>query len=254
MGAPRRVRTVFGLNLSALSAAEIADQVFSQPVEHSPALVVTPNIDHVRLLRHRVFREAYQAARIVCPDGLPVLLYARLRGHAAPARVTGCELYERLANHAQLRDRKLLVVVESQRTRAAFIAWADRSGLPHAQAIIAPAKLAGDTAAQMALATAIGAVAPDVLVLTLGAPLSETFVHVHRNLLPGCWALCVGQAVRVQLGLTERAPRAWQRAGLEWLWRIRQEPRRLAARYARALAWFPVAVARDLRSKEGLLF
>ena len=49
--------------------------------------------------------------------------------------------------------------------------------MPLAQAIVAPAKLAGDAAAQMALATAIGAAAPDILVLTLGAPLSETFLH-----------------------------------------------------------------------------
>ena len=250
----REAPAVFGLKLSTLSAAEITEEVLTQPAGGQPALVVTPNIDHVRLLRHQGFRDAYHAARIVCPDGLPVLLYARLRGYAAPTRVTGCELYDRLANHPELRARKLLVVVESQRTRAAFLAWAEQRGLPHAQAIVAPAKLAGDAAAQMALATFVGAEAPDILVLTLGAPLSETFVHTHRHLLPGCWALCVGQAVRVQLGLTERAPRAWQRAGLEWLWRIRQEPRRLAARYARALAWFPVAVARDLRSKEGLLF
>ncbi len=228
--------------------------MLTPPAGNSPAPVVTPNIDHVRLLRHPGFREAYHAARIVCPDGLPVLLYARLRGYAAPTRVTGCELYDRLANHPELHARKLLVVVESRRTSAAFLAWAEQRGLPHAQAIIAPAKLAGDAAAQMALAAAISAAAPEILVLTLGAPVSETFVHAHRLVLPGCWALCVGQAVRVQLGLTERAPRAWHRAGLEWLWGIRQEPRRLAARYARALAWFPVAVARDLRSKEGLLF
>ncbi len=250
----REAPAVFGLKLSSLSAAEVTEEMFTQAAGNSPALVVTPNIDHVRLLRRPGFRDAYHAARIVCPDGLPVLLYARLRGYAAPTRVTGCELYDRLANHPELPTRRLLVVVESHRTRAVFLAWAEQRGLPHAQAIIAPAKLAGDAAAQMALAAAISAAAPDILVLTLGAPLSETFVHTHRHVLPQCWALCVGQAVRVQLGLTERAPLAWQRAGLEWLWRIRQEPQRLAGRYARALAWFPVAVAQDLGSREGLLF
>jgi N-acetylglucosaminyldiphosphoundecaprenol N-acetyl-beta-D-mannosaminyltransferase len=71
-------------------------------------------------------------------------------------------------------------------------------------------------------------------------------VHRNREALGPCWALCLGQAVRVELGLTRRAPAFWQRCGLEAVWRIAQEPRRLTGRYVKALAWFPVAVARDL--------
>jgi N-acetylglucosaminyldiphosphoundecaprenol N-acetyl-beta-D-mannosaminyltransferase len=84
------------------------------------------------------------------------------------------------------------------------------------------------------------------MVVTLGAPVSEIFVQKNRDRLPGCWALCVGQALRVELGLVRRAPPRWQSLGLEWAWRLREEPGRLGTRYLKDALWFPVAVLRDL--------
>jgi N-acetylglucosaminyldiphosphoundecaprenol N-acetyl-beta-D-mannosaminyltransferase len=103
-----------------------------------------------------------------------------------------------------------------------------------------------DEAAQSALVRMIVQSACSILVMTLGAPVSEVFVHRHRQALPPCWALCVGQALRVELNLVRRAPLLWRQCGLEWFWRLRLEPRRLLGRYVRALLWFPVAVLRDL--------
>jgi N-acetylglucosaminyldiphosphoundecaprenol N-acetyl-beta-D-mannosaminyltransferase len=61
--------------------------------------------------------------------------------------------------------------------------------------------------------------------------------------------------VRVELGLVRRAPRGWRRLGLEWLWRLRQEPGRLWRRYLGAMVWFPVAMLRDSQArKKDVLF
>ncbi len=238
---------VFGLRFSALTAGEVADGVFETPA--GVDLVVTPNLDHIRLLGQPAFGAAYRSAHTVCPDGFPVLAYARMRGLKLRRRVTGCEIYARLADDPRLRTKSMCVVVESPKTAASLRRWAARQNLAACHIVTAPPRLANDAAAQTTLAYAIAQAAPEILVMTLGAPVSEVFVHTHRALLPACWALCVGQAVRVHLGLVERAPATWQRLGLEWAWRIRQEPGRLAGRYARALAWFPVAVARDLAEK-----
>jgi N-acetylglucosaminyldiphosphoundecaprenol N-acetyl-beta-D-mannosaminyltransferase len=79
----------------------------------------------------------------------------------------------------------------------------------------------------------------------VGAPRSEVFVDRYRRLLPACWAFCVGQAIKVELGLVRRAPRSWQVSGLEWLGRLAQEPKRLAGRYARSSVGFAMAVLED---------
>jgi exopolysaccharide biosynthesis WecB/TagA/CpsF family protein len=244
--APVRQRRVFGLTLSNRSAADIVQTLFDTPAE-SVCLVVTPNLDHLRHLRSPDFAAAYASATLSCPDGWPILLYARLRGLRLKARVTGCELFHRIAAHSALAEQRLFIVTESQETADAVAGWAERRRLQSSvQVATAPAGLLDDEAAQLELTASIAAYAPRILVMTLGAPTSETFIHRHRDTLPACWALGVGQAVRVELGLAPRASAVCQRFGLEWLWRLCQEPRRLTGRYARSALWFPVAIARDL--------
>ena len=239
----------FGLRFSPLPAEQMVEQIVSETVSDDLRLVVTPNVDHVRLLRGSAFAESCKAAHFVCPDGIPILLYARLRGLRLSARVTGCELFHRLANHPGLAHHRLCVVAESTETASAVSDWSIKKGLESVTTVVvAPKGLADAPAAQLDLALAIRDAEPSILVMTLGAPVSEVFVNAHRNQLGRCWALCVGQAVRVELGLVQRAPETWQNLGLEWLWRVWQEPRRLTGRYVRAFAWFPVAILRDLGS------
>ena len=240
--------SALGLQLTPLRADQVIEHVVNDPMPTEVRLVVTPNLDHVRLLQLPAFATAYKASYFVCPDGAPVLLYARLRGLRLSSRVTGCELFHRLANHPDLVHHRVCVVVESSATAAALSEWADNMGLTSNMVVLlAPPGLADAPGAQLDLATDIRAAAPTILVMTLGAPLSETFVDRHRHVIGRCWALCVGQAVRVQLGLIKRAPSGVQQAGLEWLWRVAHEPRRLVTRYIKASAWFPVAVLRDVK-------
>lgn len=246
-----RIVHALGMDLSPLSPEQVVNSIVEMPGSDGVRLMVTPNLDHVRLLRRPDFAAAYASAHLVCPDGFPVLLYARLRGLKLRARVTGCEMVALLMRHADLRQHRLFLVVESLATETAARAWAIGAGLSDRITIaVAAPRLGSDEAAQDALVRRIGEAAPTILIITLGAPASEVFVNRHRHALQSCWALCVGQALRVELRLAQRAPTAWRAAGLEWLWRLRREPRRLAGRYARALAWFPVAVWRDLAGRE----
>jgi N-acetylglucosaminyldiphosphoundecaprenol N-acetyl-beta-D-mannosaminyltransferase len=210
-------------------------------------LVVTPNIDHVRLLQRPHFAAAYDAASLVCADGFPVALYAWLKAAAPLRRVTGCDVLHDMVRHPALASRRVMVVAESWATQLALRDWLAPRGLSRSwRAAVAPRRLGTDPAAEASLVAAIVAFAPDILVMTLGAPVSEEFVYRHMADLPPCWALCFGQAVRVEIGLMDRAPLALRWLGLEWFWRALREPRRLVPRYIRAALWFPRAVAQDL--------
>ncbi len=236
-----------GMAVSPYRTEDVVNMIVEGGEGAGVRLMVTPNLDHVRLLRQQDFAAAYAGAHLVCPDGLPVLAYARLRGLKLRARVTGCEVFARLIRHPGLRRHKIFIVVESLETEAAAKAWAKRIGFfAMVEIAVAVPGLAADEAAQARLVRMIVQFAPSILVMTLGAPVSEVFVHRHRQVLPPCWALCVGQALRVELNLVRRAPPLWRQCGLEWFWRLRLEPRRLLGRYVRALLWFPVAVLRDL--------
>ena len=79
-----------------------------------------------------------------------------------------------------------------------------------------------------------------MLLVGLGAPKQELWVHAHRQRLSTPVALCVGAAIDFLAGEEARAPVWIRRSGLEWLHRAASEPRRLAGRYARdawAFAW-----------------
>ena len=242
--APKRP---FGLQLSPDSARQIADAaVHTQRLpEDGVALVVTPNIDHIAAIRRSpAMARAYQnAARIVC-DGWPVQLYARLCGVPAD-RVTGCEITSELMRMAPYPAwQRAFFVVDSKVTEEAVERWAAGHGIVSATAI-PPFGFERDAEYCDKLARAIAAHGTTLLIMAVGAPRSEIFIDTHRAILPACWAFCVGQAVKIELGLVERASPRWQSAGLEWLWRLRQEPSRLAMRYVTATLGFGCAVLED---------
>jgi exopolysaccharide biosynthesis WecB/TagA/CpsF family protein len=242
--------SVFGLRFTSKTAKEVADHLIqAEPFE--TRLVVTPNIDHIRLMGvDSRFSEAYSTADIVCADGWPVAFYAGVRGAASYGRATGCDIIHHLVSSNLFSARRVFAVVESANTALALTRWLELRCLAGQWTIeISPPNLYQDLAAQRSIAEKVREAKPHLLVMTLGAPISEMFVR--NNELPNCWALCVGQALRVEIGLAHRAPVAWRSLGMEWAWRWCHEPTRLGCRYLKSLIWFPYAVAMDLRQGGG---
>lgn len=238
---------IFGFSVSPLTATEIARHILASPRSTDVGLVVTPNIQHVAVLRtDEGFRAAYASAEIVTCDGFPVHYYARLRGCPSPGRVTGCDIVaDLMADRRALTGQRLFFVVDHPDTARAIAAWAAEGGLVAATQV-PPFGFEKDEAACRALAEMIARHGTTLLFMGLGAPKSEMFVDRHRSALPPCWALCVGQAVKMALGLTPPPPSSVKRLNLEWLWRILLEPKRLGIRYARSTIGFLAAVAADL--------
>ena len=235
----------FGLKLSTESARDIVATAVRQAPADGVALVVTPNIDHIATIRRSpALAQAYRkAARIVC-DGWPVQLYARFCG-VQVARVTGCEITSELMRLAPYPfTQRLFFVVDSAATVLAVEAWAARNGV-EGSVTVPPFGFERDAAYCVRLAEAIREHRTTLLVMAVGAPRSEVFVDSYRELLPPCWAFCVGQAVKIELGLVRRASSGWQSVGLEWLWRLLQEPSRLTRRYVTASIGFGCAVIED---------
>jgi N-acetylglucosaminyldiphosphoundecaprenol N-acetyl-beta-D-mannosaminyltransferase len=235
----------FGLILSTDSARDIVSSAIRQRPVDGVSLVVTPNIDHIATIRRSpALARAYRkAARVVC-DGWPVQLYARFCGlHVA--RVTGCEITSELMRLAPYpTPQRLYFVVDSATTEKAVSTWGMRNGVV-TSVTVPPFGFENDAEYCQWLAESIRAHETTVLVMAVGAPRSEVFVDTYRTLLPPCWAFCVGQAVKIELGLVRRASSKWQSVGLEWLWRLLQEPSRLARRYATASIGFGFAVIED---------
>ena len=240
-----RIARPFGLSLSTDSATDIVGAAVSQTPTKGVALVVTPNIDHIANIRRSPgLAQAYHnAARIVC-DGWPVQFYARWCGLPV-ARVTGCEITAELMRMAPYSPaQQMFFVVDSAVTEAAVRAWARRHEVA-CEVAVPPFGFERDAGYCERLAETIRLHDTTVLVMAVGSPRSEVFVDAYRRLLPPCWAFCVGQAVKIELGLVRRASSKWQTIGMEWLWRLFQEPTRLTRRYITATIGFGFAVVED---------
>jgi N-acetylglucosaminyldiphosphoundecaprenol N-acetyl-beta-D-mannosaminyltransferase len=248
--------SIFGLKISPWTAAQVASRILAapRPVEAGVGLVVTANMQHIALRRtDPAFREAYGNAEIVTCDGFSVHYYARLRGCFTPGRVTGCDIViDVMADPAIPAGQRFYFVVDHTKTAVAIEAWSAERGMADRIAItIPPFGFERDVAYCQGLAAGIRAHGTTLLFMGVGAPKSEVFVHRYRDSLSPCWALCIGQAVKIALGLTRRAPKLVRTLNLEWLWRTIQEPGRIGRRSAQSIGGFVMAIIEDMRHEPG---
>ena len=240
-----------GLNFSSLSTSGVVDLLASRALRAGEGvrMVLTANVDHVvQVSRNRAFRDAYRSAFLVTADGMPVYLYARLRGAAAPSRVTGADIFAELAPRLSPDRHRLFFVVASEEVGRQMLERLSLQGFsPDQVRLVSPPRgFEKDAAYSAQLAAEIRNHATTHLFFGVGAPKSEIWVHRHRALLGDCYALPFGAAAEFYVGARSRAPKLMQAAGLEWLYRLAQEPGRLFRRYAVDSWTFLAILARDL--------
>ena len=245
-------RHLFGVGISPVTETDLVAELLA-PVEPGAGarLVATMNLDHVVNLRtNRAFREAYRSAWRVTIDGAPVFAYARLSGVRVPERVPGADLFETLVPLFNAGVHRLFFVVSSAEVATAMTALLGRRGFDHGNLAfeIPPFGFQNDQAVSAALAARIQAFGATHLVLAVGAPKSEIWTCRHTRQLGDVNVLCIGAAVEFVTGLKRRSPRWMREAGLEWLWRVGSEPRRLFKRYFVDSFGFLLAIAADRKS------
>ncbi|NEU11688.1 WecB/TagA/CpsF family glycosyltransferase [Methylobacterium sp. BTF04] len=200
----------------------------------------------VRAQDDAVLRDAHEAALLVCADGRPLAWIGRLRGHDAIAQVPGIESVEAMCRAGLAHGWRHYflgggpgvaeTLAREMQVRVPGLAVAGYETLPFRPLTDAETK---------AMRAKIGACGAQVLWIGLGTPKQELFMHAHAPHLPGTVAMGVGAAFDVNIGAIPRAPKVLQRAGLEWLYRLIREPRRLSRRYATVVPRFIAIVLRE---------
>jgi N-acetylglucosaminyldiphosphoundecaprenol N-acetyl-beta-D-mannosaminyltransferase len=185
-----------------------------------------------------------RGCELVTADGQAVVWASRLLGDPLPMRVAGIDLMEGLLSRAAARGHRVYILGARQQVLEQAIErlHARHPGLQlvgSRNGYFAPEQEA-EVAADIARAR------PDILFVAMSSPGKELFLGRHGPQLGVPFVMGVGGAIDVVSGITRRAPRAVQRAGLEWLFRLLQEPRRLFRRYAVTNVRFIELVLRDL--------
>lgn len=196
--------------------------------------VCTPNVDYVvRAQRDVAFRNAINAADLRVPDGMWIVYASRIAGRPIRATVTGRLLLPRLA--ATCRDRGLTLGLMGAGPGVAASAAAKlieaHPGLVIRHAISPPMGLTVGSDADRAIIKEISGDPPAVLCVALGAPKQELWMQAHRTDFPTTVLVGVGAGLDIVAGRFRMAPAWMTQIGVEWLFRLVQEPRRLARRY-----------------------
>lgn len=215
----------------------------------SPMMIMCPNAQLVTLARSNMrFRRALWSAHLNVPDGISVVLAARFLGMRISQRVPGGELMERLC--AECSSHGFTVFFLGGLPGAAHLAAQhlkrNYPGLHVVGCCCPPYGFENSPDETRAVRRQIAEQAPDVLFIAFGAPKQELWLHENCAALPIGAAVTVGGALDTCAGLRKRAPRWTHDIGLEWLYRLVREPRRLWRRYLIGNSKFISLVARQL--------
>ena len=195
--------------------------------------VVTPNAQFVQIARSSSrFAQVLRLSDLSVADGVPLVWACRLLGHPIPGRINGTDLMVRLCKWAA--EHNASVYLLGGRPGAADLAASrlvqSYPGLRIAGVDCPAMDFMNDPLLDAAVSGRIQTAKPDLLFVGLGAPKQEFWIQDHRY-LPAKVMVGIGGSFELVAGLTRRAPERMQKAGLEWLWRLIMEPRRLFTRY-----------------------
>jgi N-acetylglucosaminyldiphosphoundecaprenol N-acetyl-beta-D-mannosaminyltransferase len=229
-GSVQRVR-IGPVWLDALTFAETLDEIERRAASGMGGAVFTPNVDHmVNLARSPAFRAAYGRASLALVDGQALLWASRLLGTGLPEKISGSDLVPRVLERAGKRGLRVYFLGGAKGV-AAEAAEVARRRYGVAVAGVDSPMVARDGEAPAEVIARVLEARPHLLLVALGAPKQELFVDRYREELGSIVSLGIGASLDFVAGRVRRAPAWVSRAGFEWLFRMAQDPRRLARRY-----------------------
>lgn len=247
------------MDLDPVTEAEVVATVCAALERGEGGRIVTPNVDILRLAAADPAVRGYlDDATLLVADGMPLVWASRLAGAPLPERVPGSSLIWSLSYHLGRAGRSVYLLggdpdagdraLDAGGTalgagggrRAAAVLAAACPGLRIAGSASPPYGFDRDPARFAEVCAAVVEAKPDLVFVGLGFPKQERVVDALRPELPLSWFLGCGAAITFVAGDRPRAPGWLQRAGLEWVWRLAGDPRRLAGRYLRRDAPYAV--------------
>ena len=229
---PRPTRVdILGCPFDVVSHAETVEHLRQAVINNHRVVCATGNIDMVmRTRRDPDFREEYWRSDLVVADGVPIVWAAALLGTPLRGRVNGTELVLSCAQiSADTGCAIALIGGEFAVTEKAAQKMTER--FPGSKLYALPTPFPLDDAANAVLVDAIQSKNAKIVLVALGAPKQERWIRGNLERCGANVGIGIGSAFDIISGNKVRAPRLLRENGLEWLWRLVQEPKRLGRRY-----------------------
>ena len=218
-------------NLTMQETLQAIDQLIQ---ENKSVYVVTPNVDHiVQLETNKELQAVYKNASLILTDGKPLLWIANWYGTPIKEKISGSDLFPLLCKMAAEKGYKMffLGAAEGVAAKAAENLMYRFKGLQIVGTYSPPFSFEKDPVEMDKIKSMIKESGADILIVGLGCPKQEKFMYRHCAELGVPISFGLGASFDFEAGNIKRAPRWMANHGLEWLFRITQDPRRMAKRY-----------------------
>ena len=202
--------------------------------ENKAAYVVTPNVDHiVQLETNKELQEIYANASLILTDGKPLMWIAKWYGTPIKEKISGSDLFPLLCEMAAEKGYKMffLDAAEGVAAKAAENLKNRCNGLQVVGTYSPPFGFEKNPKEIEKIKLMINDAKPDILIVGLGCPKQEKFMYHYCKELGVPISFGLGESFDFEAGNIKRAPKWMADHGLEWLFRITQDPKRMAKRY-----------------------
>jgi N-acetylglucosaminyldiphosphoundecaprenol N-acetyl-beta-D-mannosaminyltransferase len=236
--------SILGCPIDAITLEETVKRVEQAIAARATCQHVSINAAKlVKFQSDDVLRDAVVGCELITADGQSVVWASRILRQPLPQRVTGIDLMHALFEAARSHGHRvyLLGAREQILERAAAEVESTYPGI----SIVGRHHGYFGPEEEPELVASIAEARPDLLFVALETPAKELFLARNRERLGIPFVMGVGGAFDVLAGLRRRAPRWMRQVGLEWLYRLAQDPRRLARRYVVGNSQFIWLVARE---------
>jgi len=244
-----RLREVVGIPIAITDYDGAMDVMDAMVARREPGYFIAAAV-HVLMVGqedHEV-RQALLDATLTLPDGMPVVWAANWLGEKLPDRVYGPELMRRFNDRCAERGHRVWLYGGRDEGSLVQLALSLRREHPGIQIVggYSPPFRRMTREEENAIVAQINAAQPDVLWVGIGVPKQEKWMARMRDRLEVPVMCGVGAAFDFHAGRVSQAPDWMQERGLEWTYRIAQEPRRLLPRYLYYNPRFLAAFGRQL--------
>lgn len=220
--------------VDSLNMAEVLDRIDKLIQIKKNSYVVTPNVDHiVQLEKDSELQKVYKNADLILADGKPLIWISNYYKTPIKEKVSGSDLFPLLCEMAGEKGYKMffLGAAEGVAARAATNLKKRYSNLEVAGVYSPPFGFEENEKEVEKILQMIIKSNVDILIVGLGAPKQEKFIFKYHDRLNVPISLGLGASLDFEAGNIKRAPKWMQKSGLEWLFRITQDPRRMFKRY-----------------------
>lgn len=217
-----------------LTMDEALDEINTLILNKKPSYVVTPNVDHiVKLEKDRELQEIYRNADLILTDGMPLIWISKILSKPIKEKVSGSDLFPKVCELAAEKGYKIFLLGAGKGV-AQIAAEKLTNRLKGLNIVGTYSPSYGFEKNEEEINKIIELVnesRPHILAVGLGAPKQEKFIYKYKDRLKVPVSLAIGASIDFEAGVVLRAPEWMQKNGLEWLYRLYKEPKRMAKRY-----------------------